>query len=292
MCGARFAGGGGSAREAAGVCAAADRLPARVLRGAAGPNGGDHSREGRRIRAGAAALAHALRMLLPHAGAAPCLRPCPIHFNALAILRCCHFKHRTLICCQVFEIASTRTLWRTGDRSHVAVQFWRSSVCEVLLGLAWQVCQMEHQLFEHFFPESESDSGSLSPLMDPLCTILYDALRPVFIQLQSLDELCGLVDILQHEVSPLPCEPSIGVERGALLSHCRRVRRFSGGKDNGQVLEEQLGRRGDAVAPLRPVLLRTVADVQERLTFRAQAFIKVVHILCCGDPMKLCLCAV
>ena len=41
-----------------------------------------------------------------------------------------------------------------------------------------------------------------------------------------------------------------------------------------QVLEEQLGRRGDAVAPLRPVLLRTLADVQERLTFRAQAFIK------------------
>ena len=42
-----------------------------------------------------------------------------------------------------------------------------------------------------------------------------------------------------------------------------------------QVLEEQLGRRGDAVAPLRPVLRRILADVQERLTFIAQAFIKV-----------------
>ena len=42
-----------------------------------------------------------------------------------------------------------------------------------------------------------------------------------------------------------------------------------------QVLEEQLGRRGDAVAPLRPVLRRILADIQERLTFRAQAFIKV-----------------
>lgn len=60
---------------------------------------------------------------------------------------------------------------------------------------------MEHQLFDHFFPESDSEGGSLAPLMDPLCTILYDALRPVFIQLQSLDELCGLVDILKHEVS-------------------------------------------------------------------------------------------
>ena len=44
-----------------------------------------------------------------------------------------------------------------------------------------------------------------------------------------------------------------------------------------QVLDEQLGRRGDAVAPLRPVLRRILGDVQERLTFRAQAFIKVSH---------------
>lgn len=42
-----------------------------------------------------------------------------------------------------------------------------------------------------------------------------------------------------------------------------------------QVLEEQLAWRGGAVAPLRPALLRTLADVQHRLTFRAQAFIKV-----------------
>ena len=31
------------------------------------------------------------------------------------------------------------------------------------------------------------------------------------------------------------------------------------------------------MAPLRPVLRRILADVQERLTFRAQAFIKVSH---------------
>ena len=37
--------------------------------------------------------------------------------------------------------------------------------------------------------------------MDPLATILYDALRARFIQLQRLDELCELVDILVHEVT-------------------------------------------------------------------------------------------
>ena len=53
-----------------------------------------------------------------------------------------------------------------------------------------------------------------------------------------------------------------------------------------QVLEEQLGRRGDAVAPLRPVLLRTLADVQQRLTFRVQAFIKArLLTLCCKGSL-------
>ncbi|KAK9817306.1 hypothetical protein WJX72_012420 [[Myrmecia] bisecta] len=102
-----------------------------------------------------------------------------------------------------------------------------------------QVCQLEHQLFDHFFPGEDPEGTPLAPLMDPLCTILYDTLRPAFIQLQDLDDLCELVDILEHEV-----------------------------------LEEALGRRGEAVAPLRPVLLRTLADIQERLTFRTHAFIK------------------
>lgn len=36
--------------------------------------------------------------------------------------------------------------------------------------------------------------------MDPLATILYDALRPQFIHIHALDELCEIVDILTHEV--------------------------------------------------------------------------------------------
>ncbi len=55
-----------------------------------------------------------------------------------------------------------------------------------------------------------------------------------------------------------------------------------------QVVEEQMGRRGEAVHPLRPVLHRTLADVQERLTFRAQTFIKVLshhlhHLTSCSS---------
>lgn len=104
-----------------------------------------------------------------------------------------------------------------------------------------QACAQEAQLFEQFFPATSASGGSsaLSPLVDPLCTLLYDAVRPALIGVQDIDALCELVDILRLEV-----------------------------------MEEQLGRRGDAVAPLEPMLQRTLADIQERLTFRAQAFVR------------------
>ena len=65
------------------------------------------------------------------------------------------------------------------------------------------MCQYEHQLFDHFFPGEDPEGPSLAPLMDPLATILYDALRPRFIHLHSLEELCEIVNILTHEASCL-----------------------------------------------------------------------------------------
>ena len=61
----------------------------------------------------------------------------------------------------------------------------------------------------------------------------------------------------------------------------RRARRVCAPR---QVLGEQLGRRGDGVAALRPVLSRTLADVRHRLVFRAHAFIKVACCRCLHLP--------
>ncbi|KAJ0965336.1 hypothetical protein J5N97_026474 [Dioscorea zingiberensis] len=102
-----------------------------------------------------------------------------------------------------------------------------------------QVCQLEHQLFDHFFPSSSTDGSSLAPLIDPLCTYLYDTLRPKIIHEASLDPLCELVDILKVEV-----------------------------------IGEHLSRRGESLAGLRPTLLRILADIHERLTFCARTYIR------------------
>ncbi|XP_035549156.1 conserved oligomeric Golgi complex subunit 3-like [Juglans regia] len=101
-----------------------------------------------------------------------------------------------------------------------------------------QVYQLEHQLFDHFFPSSE-DISSLAPLIDPLSTYLYDILRPKLIHETNLDFLCELVDILKAEV-----------------------------------LGEQLNRRHKLLAGLRPTLQRILADVHERLTFRVRTHIR------------------
>jgi len=101
-------------------------------------------------------------------------------------------------------------------------------------GTVTQVCQMEHQLYDQFFPESDGDGTALAPLMDPLCTVLYDALRPVFIQLSSLESLCSLVDILQHEVrtkvvpTPLPSMTRKLLHRHAAHRHCMCMLRGKG----------------------------------------------------------------
>ncbi|KAK4486691.1 hypothetical protein RD792_006751 [Penstemon davidsonii] len=102
-----------------------------------------------------------------------------------------------------------------------------------------QVCQLEYQLFDYFFPSSSEDVSSLAPLIDPLCTYLYDTLRPKLIHEANLDVLCELVYILKVEV-----------------------------------LGEQLSRRGESLAGLRPTLERILADVHERLTFRARTHIR------------------
>ncbi|RLN05169.1 conserved oligomeric Golgi complex subunit 3 [Panicum miliaceum] len=102
-----------------------------------------------------------------------------------------------------------------------------------------EACQFEHQLFAHFFPSSAADVSSMAPLMDPLCTYLYDTLRPRLIYEGSIDSLCELVDILKVEV-----------------------------------LGEQLSRRGESIAGLRPILQRILADVHERLAFCARTHIR------------------
>jgi conserved oligomeric Golgi complex subunit 3 len=84
---------------------------------------------------------------------------------------------------------------------------------------------MEHQLHEHFFPgdapPSSGDAGGLEALTEPLCTALYDALRPRFILLQRLDDLCELVDILKHEVRGAPAAvPSRISQRERSAKHC------------------------------------------------------------------------
>lgn len=70
-------------------------------------------------------------------------------------------------------------------------------------------------------------------------TYLYDILRPKLIHEANIDLLCELVHILKVEV-----------------------------------LGDQSARQSEPLAGLRPTLQRVLADVNERLTFRARTYIR------------------
>ncbi|KAH7624210.1 hypothetical protein Ndes2526B_g01470 [Nannochloris sp. 'desiccata'] len=161
------------------------------------------------------------------------------------------------------------------------------SGCTFLLHIA----QLELQLFEQFFPASTAASSSssssssssfggknakpspagisssttsgtaaaLAPLMDPLCSLLYDSMRPGLVGLKDVDVLCELAYILRAEI----LEENIN---------------GNGSDNSGSVDKEQQHQqqrnRGDAAALLDPVLRRVLGDVQEKATYRAQAFIR------------------
>jgi hypothetical protein len=79
-----------------------------------------------------------------------------------------------------------------------------------------QVCALEAQLFEHLFQAREGPAQeALAQLMEPLGSCLYDALRPIFVQLSDVDQLCELIDILKHEVGlAAGWRPGEGAEGG------------------------------------------------------------------------------
>ncbi len=110
----------------------------------------------------------------------------------------------------------------------------------IRLGCAYliQLTQMEYQLFRYFFPSS--DCEALKLVITPLCTILYEIVRPYFIAMYDITSLCSIVSILKAEI-----------------------------------LDEQFGsEKGEALSAMRPVIEEILADVQERLVYSMQHYIR------------------
>ena len=99
-----------------------------------------------------------------------------------------------------------------------------------------EVCQAEYGLFKYFFPNTDPN-GALAALMIPLNTHLSDILRPRYITITNLEPLAELVEALKGEIIEgiMKTENALALESG---------------------------------------LRRITSDVQERLIFRAQTYVK------------------
>jgi hypothetical protein len=96
------------------------------------------------------------------------------------------------------------------------------------------VCRVELGLAAAFFSQSHHPSAQLD-LVEAVCNVLYDSMRPMYIQLQDPDDLVGLIEVLKQAV------------RSDALTH----------------------RNAQASAMAESAVSRITQDVQERLIFRS-----------------------
>lgn len=171
---------------------------------------------------------------------------------------------RLLRDCQGLHCESRLSLMRPPVTAHLASLAGQPLPAVLRSGCAFllHVAQLEAQLFEQLFPASAAAKGpeaagigtaaALAPLMDPLCSLLYDSMRPSLVALRDVDVLCELAYVLRAEI----LEDS-GIDTMEQPSP-----------------QQQQQHRGEAASLLHPELLRVLGDIQERLTYRAQAFIR------------------
>ena len=105
-----------------------------------------------------------------------------------------------------------------------------------------RVCQLERQLYEHFFPSEASEADESAMLLSALrgvCDMVYIELRPQIVQEDDLDKLVYLIEVLKTEI-----------------------------------LGDEVPRRGFAGKAFAPSAVRAIADAQERIIFRAEVFMR------------------
>lgn len=112
------------------------------------------------------------------------------------------------------------------------------------LGSAYvlRVCQLERQLYEHFFPledSGEEDSPILLAALRGVCDMVYIELRPQILQENDLDKLVYLIEVLKTEI-----------------------------------LGDEVPRRGFAGTAFAPSAVRAIADAQERIIYRAEVYMR------------------
>ena len=131
------------------------------------------------------------------------------------------------------------------------------------------LCSLESQLFDVLF--SDVSRPLLSSLLSSLASILYTALRPLVIRQTDIDVLCEVIIILKEEtasaaaVSQLPTTPHSAAPSPTSSSSA------SSASSPSSAAASSTPASSDSYLS---VLRRLIGDCQERLSYRASAFIR------------------
>jgi len=132
---------------------------------------------------------------------------------------------------------------------------------ELLAGVA----RSELSLLAVFFPRAAAadPAGALEGLLPGLERPVYDRVRGAIVGVASVDELCGMVDVLGEWGGDAAGGAAGGGAAGGVAPGAGAGAGHGGG-----------GGGGGGGAALRPLAARLLADARERLTFRCQSMLR------------------
>jgi conserved oligomeric Golgi complex subunit 3 len=176
--------------------------------------------------------------------------------------------------CEECFVEQRRLLLEPSVTAHIkSLAEVRNMIALARLGSTYilRVCQLERQLYEHFFPVplsssttagdrdvslssnpkgglfsndidadlSIEDSPVLAVALNSVCDVLYTELRPQILKETELDKLVYLIEVLKTEI-----------------------------------LGDEVPRRGAAGIAFAPSAVRAIADAQERIIYRSELFLR------------------
>jgi len=151
-------------------------------------------------------------------------------------------------------------------------------------GVVMDVCTLEAHLFGEFFSPNGLSSAALNELLAALCNLLYTALRPSVIRETELDALVEVSCVLRGEVRErvMAAAQSTGALRSAGKTALLPASSGSSSSSSSSSSNSSSSSALDLLPPSHPLssfsqaVSRLTADVQERLSHRAQLYIRDV----------------
>lgn len=137
-----------------------------------------------------------------------------------------------------------------------------------------ELCTVESQLYFEFFSSNQHSITAINEMLNGFCTLLYTMLRPIIIHNLDMDSLAEVITILKGEI--LDEQIRMRQTKGGSTANTASgpASSSSSSSSSSSAPGRDLFHSSSPLFAFAKSIQRLIADVQERLIYRAQLYIR------------------